>query len=156
MREKDLSLTLVLLKQYKDMFLINFKFILPTIDYFLCPLKLATCNIVSVKLILCFHTWWCRCCSRWCRVWWCRCPCKRYIYINNLSYSNIKCYYCSASENVQKKQQQFPINESLCWLQDFLIFPARADLLSSNHVSLLASKFNTVIKEDTCTAIQIT
>ena len=36
------------------------------------------------------------------------------IYINNLSYSNIKCYYCSASENVQKKQQQFPINESLC------------------------------------------
>ena len=38
------------------------------------------------------------------------------IYLNNLSYSNIKCYYYSASENFQKKQQQFPINESLCWL----------------------------------------
>ena len=36
------------------------------------------------------------------------------IYTNNLSYSNIKCYYCSTSENFQKKQQQFPINESLC------------------------------------------
>ena len=24
------------------------------------------------------------------------------------------CYYCSAFENFQKKQQQFPINESLC------------------------------------------
>ena len=56
MPEKDFSLTLVLLKQYKDMFLINVKFILATIDYFLCPLKLATCNIVSVKPIPCFHT----------------------------------------------------------------------------------------------------
>ena len=53
MPEKELSLTLVLLKQYKDMFLISFKFIPATINYFLFP-QLATCNIVSVKPIYVF------------------------------------------------------------------------------------------------------
>ena len=47
------------------------------------------CNIVSARLIPCFHTW--------CRCWWCRCSCKEYTYKR----SNIKCYCCRASKNFE-------------------------------------------------------
>ena len=86
--EKELSWKFVLLKHYENMFVLLQIYSGDSRQLFLSlMIIILECNIVSARLIRRFHTW--------CRCWWCRCSCKEYTYKR----SNIKRYYCSASQN---------------------------------------------------------
>ena len=86
--EKELSWKFVLLKHYENMFVLLQIYSGGSRQLFLSlMIIILECNIVSARLIPCFHTW--------CRCWWCRCSCKEY----TRKRLNVKCYYCNASQN---------------------------------------------------------